>query len=164
MIEVSLGANNMILLLKFKSKPSSARSVSMSSVKSALPDTLSTLRSSIRITKGCSRSALNVRPRSLPSPQASQMWWLPSGVRRTANPGGGTKINATVGRDHWGHCYSALLAGGGVRGGQVYGATDDFGYRAVADRCGTADLHATMLHLLGLDYKRVFYKHWSFIR
>jgi hypothetical protein len=63
------------------------------------------------------------------------------------------------GRDHHPYGFSVWLAGGGVQGGQVYGATDDFGYRAVTDRCGTADLHATMLHLLGLDFKRVFYKH-----
>jgi len=40
---------------------------------------------------------------------------------------------------------------------QAYGATDDFGYRAVTDRCSNADLHATMLHLLGLDHQRLTY-------
>jgi hypothetical protein len=59
------------------------------------------------------------------------------------------------GRDHHPYGFSVWLAGGGIKGGQTYGATDDFGYRAVTDRCSTADLHATMLHCLGLDYKRL---------
>jgi hypothetical protein len=63
------------------------------------------------------------------------------------------------GRDHHPYGFSVWLAGGGIKGGQVYGATDDFGYRAVTDRCSAADLHATMLHLLGLDCKRLSYKH-----
>jgi hypothetical protein len=63
------------------------------------------------------------------------------------------------GRDHHPYGFSVWLAGGGIRGGQVYGATDDFGYRAVTDRCSTADLHATMLHLLGLDARRLAYPH-----
>ena len=63
------------------------------------------------------------------------------------------------GRDHHPYGFSVWLAGGGVKGGQTYGATDDFGYRAVTDRCRVADLHATMLHLLGLDYKRLTYSH-----
>src|SRR5262249_31208653 len=63
------------------------------------------------------------------------------------------------GRDHHPYGFSVWLAGGGVKGGQAYGATDDFGYRAVTDRCSVADLHATMLHLLGLDYKRLTFAH-----
>jgi hypothetical protein len=59
------------------------------------------------------------------------------------------------GRDHHPYGFSVWLAGGGIKGGQAYGATDDFGYRAVTDRCSTADLHATMLHLLGLDARRL---------
>jgi hypothetical protein len=62
------------------------------------------------------------------------------------------------GRDHHPYGFSVWLAGGGIKGGQVYGATDDFGYRAVTDRCSTAELHATMLHLLGLDYQRLSYR------
>jgi hypothetical protein len=63
------------------------------------------------------------------------------------------------GRDHHPYGFSVWLAGGGIKGGQVYGATDDFGYRAVTDRCSTADLHATMLHLLGLDHRKLTYSH-----
>jgi hypothetical protein len=63
------------------------------------------------------------------------------------------------GRDHHPYGFSVWLAGGGIKGGQVHGATDDFGYRAVVDRCRVADLHATMLHMLGLDHARLTYKH-----
>jgi Protein of unknown function (DUF1501) len=52
---------------------------------------------------------------------------------------------------------SVWLAGGGIKGGQVYGATDDFGYYAVTDRTSVAQLHATMLHALGLDHQRLTY-------
>jgi hypothetical protein len=59
------------------------------------------------------------------------------------------------GRDHHPYGFSVWLAGGGIKGGQVYGATDDFGYRAVRNRTSTANLHATMLHVLGLDPQRL---------
>jgi hypothetical protein len=62
------------------------------------------------------------------------------------------------GRDHHPYGFSIWLAGGGIKGGQTYGATDDFGYRALHNRCSTADLHATILHLLGLDHKQVWFK------
>lgn len=61
------------------------------------------------------------------------------------------------GRDHHPYGFSVWLAGGGIKGGQTYGATDDFGYRATVDRTSVADLHATMLHQLGLDYRRLAY-------
>jgi hypothetical protein len=63
------------------------------------------------------------------------------------------------GRDHHPYGFSVWLAGGGIKGGQAYGATDDFGYRAVTDRCSVADLHATLLHQLGLDVAKLTYKH-----
>jgi hypothetical protein len=63
------------------------------------------------------------------------------------------------GRDHnhWG--FTTFLAGGGVKGGHVHGATDEFGFRAVADKVHVHDLHATVLHLLGLDHERLTYRH-----
>ena len=61
------------------------------------------------------------------------------------------------GRDHHPRCFTMFLAGAGVKAGLTYGATDDFGYRATVDRCSTADLHATMLHLFGLDYKKLIF-------
>ena len=57
------------------------------------------------------------------------------------------------GRDHHNKAMTVWLAGGGVRGGIVYGATDDFGYAAVEDVCNVHDLHATMLHQLGIDHE-----------
>ncbi|HVR74385.1 MAG TPA: DUF1501 domain-containing protein, partial [Planctomycetota bacterium] len=64
-----------------------------------------------------------------------------------------------AGRDHNGQGFSIWLAGGGIRGGQSYGATDEFGHKAVVDRVGPSDFHATALHLLGLDHQRLTYFH-----
>ena len=61
------------------------------------------------------------------------------------------------GRDHHPRCFSAWLAGGGIRGGVAYGETDDFSYNIVRDPVGVHDLHATMLHLLGIDHRRLVY-------
>ena len=59
------------------------------------------------------------------------------------------------GRDHNPFGFSIWLAGGGIKGGTIYGATDEYGYKAVEDPVTIHDLHATMLHLLGLDHKRL---------
>jgi len=63
------------------------------------------------------------------------------------------------GRDHNNHGFSVWLAGGGVKGGMVYGATDEFGFAAVENRMHVHDLHATMLHLLGIDHERLTYRY-----
>jgi uncharacterized protein (DUF1501 family) len=63
------------------------------------------------------------------------------------------------GRDHNVPGYTTLMAGGGVKGGITYGATDEFGFKAVENPVHPHDLHATMLHLLGLDHKRLTYRH-----
>jgi uncharacterized protein (DUF1501 family) len=65
----------------------------------------------------------------------------------------------TDGRDHNPFGFSIWLAGGGVKGGMAYGATDEYGYKAVEGRCQIHDLHATMLHLLGVDHKKLTYFH-----
>ncbi len=62
------------------------------------------------------------------------------------------------GRDHNPFGFSMWLAGGGVRGGTTYGATDEYGYFAVENKVELHDLHATMLHLLGLDHTRLTYR------
>jgi hypothetical protein len=62
------------------------------------------------------------------------------------------------GRDHNPFGFSIWLAGGGVRGGIIHGATDEYGYKAVQDKCQIYDLHATMLHLLGIDHKQLTYR------
>jgi hypothetical protein len=61
------------------------------------------------------------------------------------------------GRDHHPYGFSIWMAGGGVQGGKVIGATDDFGFNAVEDRFHVNDLHATMLSLLGLEHERLVY-------
>lgn len=63
------------------------------------------------------------------------------------------------GRDHNNKGFSAWMAGGGVRGGMRYGATDEHGYQAVENKTHIHDLHATMLHLMGLDHTRLTYNY-----
>ena len=65
---------------------------------------------------------------------------------------------AKVGRDHNTYGFTMWLAGGGIKGGCVYGATDEFGHHAVTDVVNQHDYHATLLHLFGLDAKRVVYQ------
>src|SRR5207302_4276412 len=61
------------------------------------------------------------------------------------------------GRGHGPHGFSLWMAGGGVKGGVAYGATDEIGFAAVEDRVSVADWHATILHLLGLEYERLLF-------
>jgi hypothetical protein len=63
------------------------------------------------------------------------------------------------GRDHNRNAFSLWLAGGGFKAGHVHGGTDDFGYKAVVDRVSVPDLHATLLHQLGLDHRQLAYAH-----
>jgi len=64
-----------------------------------------------------------------------------------------------VGRDHNPFGFTMWMAGGGIKPGTVHGATDDYGYFAVENKVHMNDLHATMLHLLGLDHKRLTYRY-----
>jgi len=64
-----------------------------------------------------------------------------------------------VGRDHNHYGFSAWMAGGGVKGGHVHGATDEFGFKAEKDPVHVHDLHATMLHLLGFDHEQLTYRY-----
>ena len=63
------------------------------------------------------------------------------------------------GRDHNPYGYSVWLAGGGVKGGTVYGATDELGYHVTENKCDIYDLWATVLHLMGLDHEALTYRH-----
>lgn len=65
----------------------------------------------------------------------------------------------TDGRDHNPHGFTMWMAGGGVKGGFAYGATDDYGYYAVENKMHVNDLHATILHLLGMDHERLTYRY-----
>ena len=75
----------------------------------------------------------------------------------TVEIAGVTKLHA--GRDHNNHGFSVVVAGGGFRQGVRYGATDEFGFKAVEERIHVRDLHATMLHQMGVDHKRLTYRH-----
>jgi hypothetical protein len=65
----------------------------------------------------------------------------------------------TNGREHHPFGFTMWLAGGGVKGGHVHGATDEFGWHAAVDRVHVHDLHATVLHLMGFDHQRLTYRH-----
>ena len=72
---------------------------------------------------------------------------------------GDSGSTANAGRDHNPFGFTMWMAGGGVKPGCVYGATDDYGYFAVENKVHVHDLHATMLHLLGLDHKRLTFRY-----
>jgi uncharacterized protein DUF1501 len=65
----------------------------------------------------------------------------------------------SVGRDHHPFAFTMWMAGGGIRGGQVVGKTDDLGFRVVQDKVHVHDLHATILHSLGLDHEQLTFRH-----
>jgi uncharacterized protein (DUF1501 family) len=70
----------------------------------------------------------------------------------------GTLTEDNYGRDHHPRCFTAWIAGGGFRGGLNYGETDDFSYNIVRDPVDLHDLHATMMHSLGVDHTRLTFK------
>ena len=65
---------------------------------------------------------------------------------------------ASAGRDHGPSGFTVWFAGGGVKGGTVYGATDEIGYKAVENRVSVHDFHATILHLAGLNHRDLFFE------
>lgn len=71
--------------------------------------------------------------------------------------GQGKLTNDNYGRDHHPRCFTAWLAGGGIKGGMHYGETDEFSYNVVKDPVHVRDFHATMLHLLGVDHERLIF-------
>lgn len=73
-------------------------------------------------------------------------------------PTPGANAGKMNGRDHNNHGFTVWLAGGGVKGGQAYGATDEFGFAAVENKVHVHDLHATLLKLLGFDHERLTYR------
>ena len=74
-------------------------------------------------------------------------------------PKAGSNQGKINGRDHNHHGFTVLLAGGGVRGGYVHGATDEFGFKAVENVVHVHDLHATILRLLGFDHEKFTYRY-----
>ncbi len=77
--------------------------------------------------------------------------------RTIYSQGGLSKTN--YGRDHHPRCFTMWMAGGGSKGGTIYGETDDFSYNILKDPCHIHDFHATILKLLGIDHNRFTYKH-----
>jgi uncharacterized protein (DUF1501 family) len=71
----------------------------------------------------------------------------------------GGKIGIQSGRDHNPYGFSMCLAGGGVKGGMTYGSTDDFGFKVAENPVHVHDLHATLLHLMGLDHEKLTYQY-----
>ena len=69
--------------------------------------------------------------------------------------GQGNLARDDYGRDHHPRCFSGWLAGGGIQGGISYGETDDFSYNIAQDPVGVSDVHATILHQLGIDHERL---------
>lgn len=82
------------------------------------------------------------------------VWGGEFGRTPTAQAGTGE-----IGRDHHPDGFTMFMAGGGVKGGYRYGATDDFGYHAIENRHTVHDFHATILHALGLDHERLTFSH-----
>ena len=74
-------------------------------------------------------------------------------------PQAGSNKGVMKGRDHNHYGFTVWMAGGGVKGGYTHGATDDFGFAAVKDKVHVHDLHATMLHLLGLNHEKLTYRY-----
>ena len=73
----------------------------------------------------------------------------------------GTLTRTNYGRDHHPRCFTLWMAGGGIKGGQVYGETDEMSYNIVKDPVHIRDLHATILHLLGLGHQSLIFEHNS---
>jgi Protein of unknown function (DUF1501) len=72
---------------------------------------------------------------------------------------GDSGSTANIGRDHNPYGFTMWMAGGGVKPGVVHGATDEFGYFAIENKVHVHDLHATILHLLGIDHKRLTFRY-----
>lgn len=69
------------------------------------------------------------------------------------------KVSASYGRDHHANCFTTLVAGGGFKAGLIHGETDDFCYSVLRDEVPVHDLHATLMHQLGIDHERLTFRH-----
>jgi hypothetical protein len=87
------------------------------------------------------------------------VWAGEFGRTPTTDNNGDPKAKKAPGRDHNAGAFTSLLAGGGIKGGQIYGASDDFGAIAVENPLDVHDLHATILYALGLDHTQLTYRH-----
>ena len=104
--------------------------------------------------------ALKLAPASTVVPyQYTLIVWAGEFGRTPTSDNNDVASKKGIGRDHNAGGFTIFLAGGGVRGGTVYGASDDFGACAVENPLDVHDLHATILHLLGLDHKKLTFRH-----
>jgi arylsulfatase A-like enzyme len=78
---------------------------------------------------------------------------------RTPFREGRTSKGAVLGRDHYPDCFSIFLAGGGIKPGITWGETDELGFSIVKDKVHVHDLQATILHLLGMDHRRLTFRY-----
>ena len=99
-------------------------------------------------------STVMLSPPTMPTPSLSTSF-----VVVTTEFGRSPKINQSLGRDHYPKAFSSAMFGGGVKGGVTYGATDDYGYYATENKVHIHDLHATLLHLLGMDHEKLTYRY-----
>ena len=83
------------------------------------------------------------------------MWGGEFGRKPVRDRNGGE----SPGRDHNNKAFTTWLAGGGVKGGTIYGATDEFGAAAVENKVHVHDLHATIMHLMGFDHEKLTYRY-----
>ena len=92
-----------------------------------------------------------------------ERWYLEGGlpVRVRGEEEQTNKGESKLGRDHNHYGFSVWMAGGGVKGGMTYGATDPFGFKAIEKPVHVHDLHATLLHLMGMDHERLTYRYAS---
>ena len=74
-------------------------------------------------------------------------------------PKAGANQGKKNGRDHNNHGFTMWMAGGGVKGGTIYGSTDEFGFAAVENKVHIHDLHATILYLMGIDHEELTYRY-----
>ena len=99
----------------------------------------------------------------LPRPVAAPVPWKsqPQSKRctkRTPFREGRTSKSKVLGRDHYPDVYTQWMAGGGVKGGITHGASDELGFKVAEDKMHVHDLQATILHQLGFDHERLFYR------
>jgi uncharacterized protein (DUF1501 family) len=87
------------------------------------------------------------------------VWAGEFGRTPTTDNNGDPRAKKAPGRDHNAGAFTILLAGGGIKGGQVYGTSDDFGAVAVENPLDVHDLHATILYALGLDHTQLTFRH-----
>jgi len=126
-----------------------------------------TMMTSERCIRGWPRSAISRLPPSSKDLKQRGMldstlivWGGEFGRTPTVElPTPGANAGKQNGRDHNHHGFSMWMAGGGVKGGQTIGATDDFGFRAEQDKVHVHDLHATLLRLLGFDHTKLTYRY-----